>query len=175
MREIHPITPFLTAEYKAVRLRALKDTPLAFGSTWARESQLTEEEWHARAARLSNGRDIGFLARREGSYCGLALCFTDEADSAKGQIISMWVAPEVRRQHVGRQLIETIATWAAERGIATLQLMVTSVNDSAMKFYERLGFAKTGRTELYPNDPNLIEYEMTKPIVMISSEPAQSP
>jgi ribosomal protein S18 acetylase RimI-like enzyme len=150
MTEIRPIIPLLTAEYKAVRLRALKDAPLAFGSTWARESQLTDEEWQTRAARLSNGRDIGFLARRDGSYCGLALCFTDKENSANGQIISMWVAPEARRQHVGRQLIETIATWAAEQGIATLQLMVTSVNDSGMKFYERLGFAKTGRTEPYP-------------------------
>ena len=60
---------------------------------------------------LRHGRDIGFLARRDGSYCGLALCFTDEEDSARGQIISMWVAPEVRRQQVGRQLIEMIATW----------------------------------------------------------------
>ena len=56
MTRLHPITPLLTAEYKTVRLRALEDTPLAFGSTYARESQLTDEEWEARAARLTNGR-----------------------------------------------------------------------------------------------------------------------
>lgn len=164
MTELHPITPLLTGEYKAVRLRALEDTPLAFGSTYARESQLTDEEWKARAARLTNGRDIGFLAHTDGKYCGLALCFTDEEDPRKGQLISMWVAPEARRKGVGRQLIEAIAVWAAEHGISTLQLMVTSVNDSATRFYERLGFAKTGRTEPYPNDPTLIEYEMTRAI-----------
>ncbi len=90
MTKLHPITPLLTAEYKTVRLRALQDTPLAFGSTYARESQLTDEEWEARAARLTNGRDIGFLGHCDGKYAGLALCFTDEEDPHKGQLISMW-------------------------------------------------------------------------------------
>jgi ribosomal protein S18 acetylase RimI-like enzyme len=165
MTELHPITPLLTADYKAVRLRALQDTPLAFGSTYARESQLTDEEWEVRAARLTNGRDIGFLGQHSGRYAGLALCFTDEADPRKGHLISMWVAPEARRHGLGRKLIDAIEAWAAGQEIDTLQLMVTSVNDAATKFYERLGFTKTGRTEPYPNDPALIEYEMTKAIV----------
>jgi len=45
-----------------------------------------------------------------------------------------------------------------------LLLMVTSNNDPAIRFYERLGFTKTGRTEPYPNDPNIFEYEMSQPI-----------
>jgi len=138
MTELHPVTPLLTAEYKAVRLRALKDTPLAFGSTYARESQFTDIEWNARAERLTNERNIGFLAYCDGSYAGLALCFVDAEDCTRGQIISMWVAPEVRRLGVGRQLIAAIASWAGERGVRTLHLMVTSVNDSAMKFYRRI-------------------------------------
>jgi ribosomal protein S18 acetylase RimI-like enzyme len=164
MTELHPITPLLTAEYKAVRLRALQDTPLAFGSTYERESQLTDAEWEGRAARLTNGCDIGFLAQCDGKYSGLALCFTDEEDPRKAQLISMWVASEARRNGVGGRLIHAIEAWAAERGIGTLQLMVTSVNEAATKFYERLGFTKTGRTEPYPNDPALEEHEMTKTI-----------
>jgi ribosomal protein S18 acetylase RimI-like enzyme len=45
-----------------------------------------------------------------------------------------------------------------------LQLMVTSINEPAIGFYERLGFTRTGRTEPYPNDPTVIEYEMSRPI-----------
>jgi ribosomal protein S18 acetylase RimI-like enzyme len=164
MTELHPVTPLLTAEYKAVRLRALKDTPLAFGSTYARESQFTDIEWNARAERLTNERNIGFLAYCDGSYAGLALCFVDAEDCTRGQIISMWVAPEVRRLGVGRQLIAAIASWAGERGVRTLHLMVTSVNDSAMKFYRRIGFTPSGKTEPYPNDPNILEYEMVREI-----------
>jgi ribosomal protein S18 acetylase RimI-like enzyme len=41
-----------------------------------------------------------------------------------------------------------------------LILTVTSVNHGAIRFYERLGFRKTGKTEPYPNDPAIFEYEM---------------
>jgi ribosomal protein S18 acetylase RimI-like enzyme len=41
-----------------------------------------------------------------------------------------------------------------------LWLMVTSVNPGATRFYQRLGFCKTGKTEPYPNDPAIFEYEM---------------
>jgi len=40
--------------------------------------------------------------------------------------------------------------------------MVTSSNHAAMEFYGRLGFSMTGRTEPYPNDPALMEYEMSR-------------
>jgi ribosomal protein S18 acetylase RimI-like enzyme len=50
-------------------------------------------------------------------------------------------------------------------GARALQLMVTSNNEPATRFYERLGFTRTGRTEPYPNDPVVIEYEMARPIV----------
>jgi ribosomal protein S18 acetylase RimI-like enzyme len=164
MTELHPITPLLTAEYRAVRLRALKNTPLAFGSTYEREVRLTDEEWAARAARLDSGRDVGFLAVCDGSYAGLALCFVEPEDATTGQLISMWVAPEARRRGVGRMLIDAIVAWAAERGVRTVRLMVTSVNDGAMEFYRRLGFERTGKTGPYPNDPTVVEYEMVREI-----------
>jgi ribosomal protein S18 acetylase RimI-like enzyme len=164
MTELVPITSELTAEYRAVRLRALQDNPLAFGSTYEREVRLTDEEWRARATRCSAGRDVGFLAQCDGEYTGLALCFVDAADTAVGQLISMWVAPEARRSGVGRMLIDGIVEWAREREIGTIKLMVTSVNDGAMEFYRRNGFAMTGKTEPYPNDPAVVEYEMVRRI-----------
>jgi len=45
-----------------------------------------------------------------------------------------------------------------------LLLMVTSNNEPAMRFYEKLGFTRTGRTEPYSNDPAVFEYEMSLPI-----------
>jgi ribosomal protein S18 acetylase RimI-like enzyme len=38
--------------------------------------------------------------------------------------------------------------------------MVTSVNHGAIAFYERLGFRMTGKTEVYPNDATIKQYEM---------------
>jgi len=164
MAELHAITPLLTEDYKTVRLRALKDAPLSCGSTYERELQLTDQDWLARATRLTNGRDIGFLARTDGKWSGLALCLILESDATRGELISMWVAPEARRLGVGRQLIRAIEQWALSHGVKTLKLMVTSVNLSALDFYHSLGFAKTGRIEPYPNDSAIDEHEMTKAI-----------
>jgi len=48
--------------------------------------------------------------------------------------------------------------------VRALLLMVTSNNRTPIEFYERMGFSMTGNTEPYPNDPSVIEYEMS-PIV----------
>lgn len=142
----------------------LEDSPLAFGSTFAREVKLTDEDWKSRATRLLGPSDIGYFAIRDDSYAGLALCFVDPDDPHKGNLVSMWVAPEARRCGVGGQLIDAIALWASGHELKTLTLTVTDVNHSAILFYERLGFEKTGRTKPYPNDPAITEYEMAKPI-----------
>ena len=57
-----------------------------------------------------------------------------------------------------------VLEWARGRSARALQLMVTSNNEPAMRFYERLGFTRTGRTEPYPNDPAVIEFEMARRI-----------
>lgn len=44
MITIEPITPQTALTFKAARLRALQDTPSAFGSTYAKESQLTDAD-----------------------------------------------------------------------------------------------------------------------------------
>jgi ribosomal protein S18 acetylase RimI-like enzyme len=162
---LEPITTRNVAAFKEVRLRALQDTPSAFGSTYEREVRLTGAEWTQRAARWNGEKGIGFLAMDGSVPCGIAGSFLDEADPTRAQLISMWTAPTHRRRGIGRLLVEEIAAWARDRGATVLQLMVTSSNQPAMSFYERLGFTRTGRTEPYPNDASLIEYEMSRLIL----------
>lgn len=164
MIEIQRITPEIAKLYKEVRLWALQDSPLAFGSTYARESLLTDEDWHNRSANLDEVEKIGFLAMDGEKPCGIVLCFRDDHDPSEGDVISMWVAPQYRRAGLGRRLLDTVRQWATSRKLRTLHLMVTNTNDSAIAFYERYGFKKTGRTEPYPNDPSLLEFEMTRPV-----------
>jgi ribosomal protein S18 acetylase RimI-like enzyme len=76
----------------------------------------------------------------------------------------MWTAPTHRQRGIGRLLVNEIFAWARLREAVTLRLMVVSNNEPAIFFYQRLGFARTGRTEPYPNDPALIEYEMSRAI-----------
>jgi ribosomal protein S18 acetylase RimI-like enzyme len=162
---LHPITPTLSSSYKTVRLHALRDTPTAFGSTYARESQFSEADWQSRAANLCTPRSVGYLARQQDEYCGIAAGFLKEQNPQYAELVSMWVAPDHRRSGTGQLLINAIESWARRNAARTLQLMVTSNNLAAIAFYKRLGFTPTGHTEPYPNDPALIEYEMSKPLL----------
>jgi ribosomal protein S18 acetylase RimI-like enzyme len=157
---LHPITPANWQTFKTIRLRALQDTPTAFGSTYAKESQLTDADWQSRAAQWTSPRSIAYLAHDADLPVGIAACFLHEDNPAKAHLISMWVAPTHRQQGAGRLLVTAIIDWARSKNAQTLFLMCTSNNTPARKFYERLGFTRTGRTEPYPNDPALIEHEM---------------
>jgi GNAT superfamily N-acetyltransferase len=161
---IERVTPSNLPAFKEIRLRALQDTPQAFGSTFARESQFTETEWLERTKRWNGKTGIGFLAMDDGHGCGIAGGLMDADDRTCVMLVSMWTAPTHRRSGIGRVLVDHVLDWARLREARTLRLMVTSANEPAIRFYEKLGFTRTGRTEPYPNDPGLIEYEMSQPI-----------
>ena len=165
MIAIEPITPQTALVFKAARLRALQDVPSAFGSTYGKESQLTDADWISRATRWNGERSILYLAMDDGIACGIAGTHLDRDDATRAHLISMWTAPAYRQRGVGRMLVDEVVKWAHLRGARTLLLMVTSQNDPARLFYQRLGFTLTGRTEPYPNDLALIELEMSRPIL----------
>ena len=161
MITIKRITPDPAPVFKEIRLRALKEAPLAFSSTYARESQFSDEEWSRRTSRWNgDGGDAMFLAFAEETACGLVGSYVEPENCQRAQVVSMWVDPALRRAGVGKALIDAVVEWNRSRGVREVLLLVTSVNDGAIAFYERLGFAKTGVTEQYPNDPAIIEYEM---------------
>jgi ribosomal protein S18 acetylase RimI-like enzyme len=164
MITIETITPENASTFKAARLRALQDTPSAFGSTYAKEAQLTDADWVARANNWNGEKSILYMAMENEAVIGIAGSHLDHDNPTQAHLISMWTAPTHREQGVGRLLVNEIVSWACLRNAITLKLMVTSSNDSATAFYRRLGFTLTGRTEPYPNDPALIEYEMARPI-----------
>lgn len=161
MPALEQITQTNVLAYKTIRLWALRESPRAFGSTYARESQFSDADWIQRVANLNTERSVGYLAVEDGRYCGIAGGFLDVQDPLRAELVSMWVAPTVRRSGVGGALIDAVRSWSKLRGAHTLQLMVTSENHSAIQFYERNGFSMTGHTEPYPNDPALFEYEMS--------------
>lgn len=164
MISVVQVTPANVQVFKAVRLRALQDAPYAFSATYAQEAQLTDDEWIARTNHWNGEKGIGFLAIDNGQACGIAGSFMDSEGATVAKLVSMWTAPTHRQKGVGRLLVDKVIAWAALRSANCLRLMVTSNNESAIFFYQRLGFTRTGRTEPYPNDPSVIEYEMSRPI-----------
>ena len=162
MISIEPITRENALVFRDTRLRALQDTPTAFGSTYAHETRLTDEAWLARADHWNGNESVAFLALDCGKPCGLIGCFLDREDTSCAHLVSMWVSASHRRRGVGRALVRSVLDWARGKPARDMFLTVTSNNDSAILFYQALRFSLTGRTEAYPNDPDLFEYEMTR-------------
>ena len=162
MIAIAPIHPGNVSTFRDVRLRALLDTPSAFGSTYERERELSDTEWMGRAIRWNGERGVGFLAIDEGIGCGMVGSILDEDDATVATLVSMWTAPTHRRRGIARRLVDAVTAWARSRDVAVMRLMVTSNNAAAIAFYEQLGFACTGRSEPYPNDASLVELEMLR-------------
>jgi ribosomal protein S18 acetylase RimI-like enzyme len=152
----------LIQEFKTVRLRALRDSPSAFGSTYGKESQLSDEDWLKRATTWNSNGGVCYIGMDKSEPCGIIASFFDKADPQKAHVASMWVAPAYRRTGLGTTLMDAVERWARGHGAVELRLMVTSNNSVATAFYQRLGYIFTGNTEPYPNDPALVEYEMVK-------------
>jgi ribosomal protein S18 acetylase RimI-like enzyme len=150
--------------FKDVRLRALSADPSAFGSTYEEESRLTDAEWIDLAVQRTADGSTVRLAFVDDEACGIVGAFFAEGERTRARLVSMWVAKERRGRGVGRALVDAVIAWARECGARTMVLTVTSNNETATRFYEGLGFTKTGRTEPYPNDPALFEHEMERPL-----------
>src|SRR3954470_22079051 len=133
-----------------VRLRALGDEPLAFGSTHAREAAYPDDLWAARARESADGpRQATFFSTGERDDAPLGMAFTviDTDDSALAHLFAMWVAPEARGTGAGAALVAAVVQWATAHGARTLRTAVTVGNDAAARLYERAGFRDTGVRE----------------------------
>jgi GNAT superfamily N-acetyltransferase len=141
-----------------VRLAALREAPYAFGSTFEREVAAEEESWRRRLVEWAR-----FVAELEGEVAGTVGGGAGELAHTVA-LTALWVDPRFRARGVGGALVGAVMEWAASQGCKEVLLWVTDANQAAQRFYEQLGFARTGRVgQVRPLEP-AIEYEMAKRI-----------
>jgi ribosomal protein S18 acetylase RimI-like enzyme len=63
-------------------------------------------------------------------------------DGHRGWVYYLAVAPDRRREGLGRLLMAAAEAWLRDRGVPKLQLMVRTSNDEALGFYEALGLER---------------------------------
>lgn len=151
--EIRETTEDDWAAVRDVRLRALAEAPLAFGSTFGRERDRTEEEWRRWAGRGRTGEGVLLVADEGGHFVGLAGGYPEDEDPEAVHLVSMWVDPAHRRDGLGRRLVEAVVRWARDRGARVVNLWVTDANDPAIALYLACGFRPTGDTQPLPSNP----------------------
>ena len=142
------VRPFAADEwplYRDLRLRALRDSPDAYGSILDLEAALSDEEWTERLGRgVHSASELPIMAECDGTPCGLAWVRLDDNAPDAAHLYQMWVAADQRRQGVGRALVDAAAAWARVMGARQLELDVTSNNEAAIRLYEGAGFVTYG-------------------------------
>jgi ribosomal protein S18 acetylase RimI-like enzyme len=101
----------------------------------------------ARVQHFISGRDASVVvARREQRVAAFGIMhFGDEV----AHLNLLAVAPEHRRQGLGRQLLEWLTTTAIEAGVFTINLELRTNNEAARVFYENQGYERLGVVQGY--------------------------
>jgi GNAT superfamily N-acetyltransferase len=139
------LTPDEGARLGAIRLRALQDAPDAFSATIDDAAARTLDGWTKQVVDLPT-----FVAVSDGADVGMVRCARDAIRTDTAWLISMWVAPEMRRQGVGGALVEAVVGWARANGASRMVLDVADHNTPAIELYARKGFVPTGVTGTMP-------------------------
>lgn len=101
---------------------------------------LCVEELRVTEDRLRN--DIFLVAEAEGGeICGCASLHVEE-DGTTGEVNTFFVAPDRKRQGVGRKLWEVLSPVILERQLSRVHL---DADPFAVPFYRSLGFEVTGQ------------------------------
>lgn len=143
--------------YRAIRLRALQDSPDAFAVTYAEQKQRTDQSWESRlAAAAESADDLPLIAELDGVPVGLAWAKADPTDGGIVEVFQVWVAPEARGRGIASALMREATGWARSRKARAVTLGVTKGDTPAVRLYLREGFRDTGEpAPLRPGSPLL--------------------
>lgn len=145
--EIRPITPADAAEWWALRLRALRESAEAFGSTYDEAVDRPFASATARALPNDDAPDNFTLGAFTDRLVGFVGFEREEGrkNRHKGSIWGMFVAPESRGQGIGRALLAALVKRARQQAnLEQIILIVVSENAAAREMYRSFGFTTYG-------------------------------
>ena len=91
-------------------------------------------------------------------YVGSQICF-ENAD-----ILNVAVDPAFRRQGIAADLMQTLESRLAQKGVETITLELRCSNEAALRLYEKVGYAKIGLRKGYYEKPREDALILQKPI-----------
>jgi GNAT superfamily N-acetyltransferase len=141
---------------RALRLRALSDTPDAFGSTYERELARTDADWRRW---LSPGAT--FILTDEDGPKGIVAGGHNVADRRIVQLMAMWVDGSLRGRGAADALVSSVLAWASTEGALVVRLAVIESNVRARRCYQRQGFLDTGHRMVRERD-GVVEMQMER-------------
>jgi GNAT superfamily N-acetyltransferase len=162
---VRTVQPGDEARLRALRLRALTDSPEAFAAAAEQEAELPDSHWTELAHQSEAGEHLAIYVAVDGEDW-LGMCAGRWYDRERGmaQLWGMWVDPAARRLGLGERLVSEVRAWAAVRGARFLRLGVASRPGDPTPFYEKLGFVRTGETRMMRTDPTRSAHFLVRPV-----------
>ncbi|MEM9650802.1 MAG: GNAT family N-acetyltransferase [Actinomycetota bacterium] len=156
---VRALTTDDVAQYREIRLEALRHDPDAFGSTYEREMAFDDGDWRARLTDTPHGPFTMFADDVDGRLVAIAGIGVTRWDP-RPMLVAMWVRPEARGTGAGRRLVGAALDWATARGESEVVLWVVRGNTPAINLYAACGFVASGQTDTLPSNPCAEELEM---------------
>jgi GNAT superfamily N-acetyltransferase len=152
--KVEMLTPTEWKTLRDVRLRALKDSPTAFDSSYEIEASWGEAHWRRR---FEDARWV--VARRGRRIVGLARSVRVQGRPPQERHLeSVWVEPGHRGTGVTRALLRSLTEH--DPSVREWRVWVLDTNPEARLVYERLGFVATGERQVLPDASGRGEYRL---------------
>jgi RimJ/RimL family protein N-acetyltransferase len=148
--------------FRDLRLAALRSDPLAFGSTFARESAYTQEKWKAWCRDGATGhRNATFVAVGPSKEpIGIVGVFLANGEP---HVWGMWTRPKWRNRGVGRHVMERLLAWLDRyHPVRDVVLEVNPTQEAAVAVYSAMGFRFNGVEEPLGHDPPAVVHQMIR-------------
>ncbi len=152
---IRLLDEFDAQRYQVVRLRALKNDPDSFGSTYEQEAVKPLEKFAERIQQTANKFTLGCIDDSQSLIGIVNFVREDRLKTAyKGNIYGMYIEPGFRGQGIGRSLLFALIETATREceGLEQIHLTVVSNNEPAKRLYTSLGF------EVYGVEPHALKF-----------------
>jgi ribosomal protein S18 acetylase RimI-like enzyme len=132
------------AEFRSIRLEALRLHPEAFSSSFEEENALDAAAFARFVPESPPGGAFGAFVG--GSLQGIGGLFVVPRPKQrhKGTVVSIYVRAGHRAAGLGQRIMAAIITDARTQGLTLLQLTVTVGNEPAIRLYRSLGFQTYG-------------------------------
>ncbi|NNN08318.1 MAG: GNAT family N-acetyltransferase [Acidimicrobiaceae bacterium] len=140
---------------RAIRLEALRDSPDAYGETYAECEAWDEQTWALKAQEWNF-----YLAESDGQVVGMARGESHDDHLEMRFLFAMYVSPSARGTDAARLLVDAVSAWASAQGVTTLYLYVSIAVPRARAFYSKVDFVATGSSLSMHRDEALVCDEM---------------
>lgn len=151
---IREAKPGDASAFRALRLEALQDSPIAFSADYQKSLSHSPRHWEDLLTMHADEETI-YFAKHDDDLIGTTGIARGGSPKTRhsATVWGVYVTPQWRGLHIAEELIRSCFSWAKAREIVTAKLGVAAMNTSAVRCYQRCGF------QIYGTEPRALFFD----------------